>query len=104
MILIFVNIEIFTPWAMAAFGGAPNGKRVTSGTIKKLNPKLSIRHLWVQNPNGTKLTQAIVHSPTAVYVCSRFQMKPGLCETDPNSPDYTKWKNISAQRGASVYS
>ncbi len=44
LILIFVNIEIFTPWAMAAFGGAPNGKRVTSGTIKKLNPKLSIRH------------------------------------------------------------
>ena len=52
MILIFVNIEIFTPWAMAAFGGAPNSKRVTSGTIKKLNPKLSIRHFWVQTPNG----------------------------------------------------
>ena len=72
LILIFVNIEIFTPWAMAAFGGAPNGKRVTSGTIKKLNPKLSICHFWVHNPNGTKFTQTIVHSPTAVYVCSRF--------------------------------
>jgi len=57
---------------MAAFGGAANGKRVTSGTIKKLKPKLSICHFWVQNPNGTKLTQAIVHSPTAVYVSSRL--------------------------------
>jgi len=49
--------------------GAPNGKRVTSGTIKKLYSKLSIRHLWVQSPNGTKLTQPTAHSPTAVYVC-----------------------------------
>ena len=52
--------------------GAPNGKRVTSGTIKKLYSKLSIRHFWVQSPNGTKLTQPIAHPPTAVFVCSRF--------------------------------
>ena len=56
-------------------------------------------------PKWHKIDSGNMYIPLLQYTfVADFQMKPGLCETDPNSPDTQNGKIFFAQWGASVYS
>ena len=104
-ILIFVNIEIFTPWANGCIRYV---LQTVEGVLQAQQRNSIQNYQYAISGYKTLMAQNWLrqwYTPVLQYsFVADFQMEPVLCETDPNSPDYTKRKNISAQRGASVYS